>query len=421
MRSKLVRYQLVAFVIVAVLGVVFVGGKYVRLDNLLGFGQYEVTAKFPQTGGLYRDSEVTFLGVPVGRVGDISLTADGVSVALMIDTSAPDIPEAVQAFVVNRSAIGEQYVDLRSETSDGPYLRAGSVIEAKTDKEKEASTPIPVEDFIASVDSLARSVPLDQLRVMVHELGVAFDAKGDDLQILVDSLNTFTEAGLEALPQTLALIHDGRTVLGTQADQSDAIRTFSNGLLLLTQQLKASDPDIRTLIDTGLAASDQTGSLLAESGPGLTEDLTNLHETLRTIAPTSFALRPLLQLLPALSVGASATAPGDGTTHFGLVLETNNPPACTKGYEGTKAILEEMKRQNPNFDDTRDDFPFNKDATCTVPLGNPTAVRGGERAEYADPDVPQPWDSRPKTDPEKLNLSPIAIQIATLMGITPKR
>ncbi|MBJ8347953.1 MCE family protein [Antrihabitans sp. YC2-6] len=416
MTGRVVKYQLIAFIVIAVVGIVFVGAKYVRLDNLLGFGQYEVDAKFPHGSGIYPDAEVTYRGVSVGRVGGMSLTEDGVSVTLLINSDAPDIPASTRAVIADRSAIGEQYVDLLPENSDGPYLHDGSVIEQTPD-----STPVPVEDLLASVDRFAQSVPLTDLTTVVDELGTAFGGKGDDLQVLVDSLNDFTESAHEALPSITALIRDGRTVLDTQSDQADAVRTFSDGLEKLTMQLQASDPDVRRLIGTGLYASDQAGALLAESGPALTEDLTNLRELVETLAPTTFALRPLLQLLPTLSIGASATAPGDGTTHFGLVLETNNPPACTRGYEGTYAILEQMKAQNPNFDDTVDEFPFNKDATCTVPQGNPTAVRGAERAQFADPSIVQPWDSNPKTDPDKLNLTPIAVQLATLMGITPKR
>lgn len=416
MSPRVVRYQLIAFLVVAVLGIVFVGAKYVRLDQLLGFGQYRVNAEFAQSGGIYKDAEVTYRGVPVGRVGDMTLTENGISVALMMTSGAPKVPASAKAVVADRSAIGEQFIDLQPDSDEGPYLEDGSVI-----VEKNTMTPTPVEEVIASVDTLARSVPLEDLRKVVDELGTAFNGKGDDLQVLVDSLNSFTETGIDTLPQTIKLIRDGNVVLGTQADQADAIRTFSDGLEQVTAQLKSSDPDVRRLIGTGTYASDQIGGLISESGPALTTDLTNLRQTLITVAPKSYALQPLLQLLPGLSIGGSSTAPGDGTTHFGLVLETNNPVACTQGYEGTQAILAEMKRQNPNFDDTRDEFPFNKDAKCIVPLGNPTAVRGGERAQFADPSVAQPWDTRPKSDPDKLNLSPIAIQLATLMGITPKR
>lgn len=412
--TKLVRWQLLAFVVVAVVGVVFVGAKYIRLDHMLGFGQYGVKVQADQTGGIYKGAEVTYRGVPVGRVGTLELTGDGVLMNLIIDSDSPEIPASAKAVVANRSAIGEQYVDLQPDRDSGPYLRDGSVITS-------ATTPVPVQQLVASVDTFTRSVDLAALNTTVRELGKAFNGKGDDLQVFVDSLNKFTTTFNETLPQTIQLIRDGKVALGTQAEQSDAIRQFSDGLDKLTAQLRSSDPDIRRLIGNGNDAGQQIGALLHESGGALTQDLGNLRQLLLAISPKFFAIRPLLQMIPQLSIGGSATAPGDGTTHFGLVLETNNPPACTVGYEGTQRILEQMKAQNPDFDDTRDEFPFNKDAKCLVPQGNPTAVRGGERAALADPNIVQPWDNTPKTDPERLDLSPIAIQMATLMGVTPKR
>ncbi|MFI6368849.1 MCE family protein [Nocardia sp. NPDC050630] len=412
--SRLVRYQLIAFALIAVLGVVYVGAKYVRLEHMVGIGEYKVRVDAKQTGGIYKGAEVTYRGVPVGRVGSLELTDSGVAIDLVLDSSAPKVPDSAKAVIANRSAIGEQYVDLQPDADHGPYLRDGSVIPT-------ATTPISVEQLVTSVDTFTRSVDLTALHTTVTELGKAFDGKGDDLKVFIDSLNKFTATFNETLPQTIQLIRDGRIALGTQAEQSGYIRQFSQGLDELTAQLRSSDPDIRRLIGTGTDAGEQITALLNESGGALTEDLTNLRQLLLSISPKFYALRPLLQMLPQLSIGASSTAPGDGTSHFGLVLETNNPPACTQGYEGTKAILDQMKRENPDFDDTRDEFPFNKDAKCTVPFGNPTAVRGGLRADLADPSIVQPWDSNPKTDPEKLNLNPIAVQMATLLGVTPKR
>ncbi|WP_216914935.1 MCE family protein [Nocardia noduli] len=412
--TRLVRYQLIAFVLIAVLGVVYVGARYVRLDEMFGFGLYRVKVEATQTGGIYKGAEVTYRGVPVGRVGDLQLSSDGVVLTLDLETSGPRIPASAKAVVANRSAIGEQYVDLQPDSDSGPYLKNDSVIVG-------ASTPISVEELIGSVDHFTSSVDLAALHTTVTELGKALNGKGDDLKVLLESLNTFTETFDEALPQTIQLIRDGKIALGTQAEQSAAIRQFSDGLDQVTAQLRSSDPAVRRLIGTGTDAGRQIGALLRESGAALTEDLTNLRVLLQAISPKFYALQPLLIMLPGLSVGASATAPGDGTSHFGLVLEVNNPPACTVGYEGTYQILEQMKAQNPDFDDSRDEFPFNTNAKCTVPQGNPTAVRGGARADTADPAVAQPWDDVPKTDPDKLNLNPIAVQMATLLGVTPKR
>ena len=55
-----------------------------------------------------------------------------------------------------------------------------------------------------------------------------------------------------------------------------------------------------------------------------------------------------------------------------------------------------------------------------MPFGSPTAVRGADRVEYAHPDVPQPWDSKPKIDPDRLNLSVAAEQLAVLQGLIPR-
>ncbi|WP_067700048.1 MCE family protein [Nocardia jejuensis] len=411
--SRLVRNQLIFFVIIAVLGVAFVGAKYVRVDNMLGFGLYRVKVTMAETGNLSKGAEVTYRGVPVGRVSDLDITSDGVIVTLDMDSGAPKVPANAKAVVANRSAIGEQYMDLQPSAAGSPYLKDGSVIDG-------AQVPIHVEDLLGSVDHFASTTDLAALSTTVTELGKALDGRGGDLQVLLDSLNKFTATGVDALPQTIALIKQARTVLGTQSEQGPAIRNFSDGLDKLTAQLKSSDPDIRRLIGTGTEAGDQLQRLLNESGPALTQDLTNLRLLLHTISPKFYALGPVLQMLPLLSIGGSATAPGDGTTHFGLVLETNNPPACTIGYEGTQRIIDQMKAQNPNFDDTRDDFPFNTDAKCLAPQGSESSVRGGERAELADPSVVQPWDSTPKRDPEKLNLNPVATQLATLMGVTTK-
>jgi phospholipid/cholesterol/gamma-HCH transport system substrate-binding protein len=278
--------------------------------------------------------------------------------------------------------------------------------------------PPQVSSVIGSVDTFARSVPLDELHTVITELGTAFRGRGDSLRAVILGVRDFSQTWHDSLDPTVRLIRDSRVFLDTESDQAADIRRFSRGLDLLAAQLKVSDPDLNRLISTGRPASTQLGALVRDSGPGLTTDLTNVRVLTATIAPQTWALAPLLQQLPALSLGQSSTAPGDGTTHFGLVLETNNPPPCTLGYEGTQRILAARKARNPDFDDTRDDFPFNADAKCTVPQGSVSDVRGAARAAFADPLVRQPWDNTPKTMPDVLNLNPVATQIATLVGIS---
>ena len=413
--NKTLKTQLIAFCVIAALGITYVGGNYVRLPSLFGIGQYKVYLDLPDTGGVFTNAAVNYRGTPVGRIGDLSLTENGVRVELDLDSSASDIPADTVAVVANRSAIGEQYVDLRPNSLSEPYLKAGDVIAAG-----EEALPVRVDELLLSVDELSRSVPLEELEVTVDELGKAFEGRGPQLQRLSDSLITISESGIRTMPQLQALIRDGATVLDTQADQSGEILSFSRDLRTVTEALRDSDSDLERLISTAPEFADETRRLVENSGEPLTRTVTNLSDTMKTVDPLAPSFKVLLQLLPALAAGGLSVAPGDGTIHFGLVLEMDNPTPCTMGYEGTQQIIDEMKAQDPAFDPQEQNFPPNYDARCTVPFGSPTAVRGAERAEYAYPGVEQPWDTKPKVDPDRLNLSVAAEQLAVLQGLIPR-
>ncbi|GAA2064832.1 MCE family protein [Williamsia deligens] len=413
MIPKLAKWQLIVFAVIAIIAIAYVGATYARLDKLFGIGTYEVNADFPDSGGIFTNAEVTYLGTPVGRVGSLQLRPDGVRVVLTLNSGDAKIPATAQAVVANRSAIGEQYVDLRPSSVGGPYLKEGSVI-------TNTSIPVPVQDVISSAVDFTSSVPLNDLQTVVTELGKAFNNNGENLRVLVDSLANLSKSGNDNLPQTISLIRNSDTVLTTQAEQSDAILDWSRNLGVITAQLASSDPDIRRLLTTGQTSATQLSALLERSGGDITTAVRDLAKDVRNVSGTFQGVSPALALLSAVSSASYTPAPGDGTIHFGATLETNNPPSCTLGYEKTQQIIAEEKRKNPNFDVNYDDFPFNTDAKCSLAQGNPTGVRGAQNAIYADPDIPQPWDNKPKKDPDKLDLNPLVTQLSYLLGVFPR-
>ena len=413
--NRLIRTQLIVFIVIAAVGVVYVGGNYVRLPSLLGIGQYKVYVDLPDTGGVFPNAAVNYRGTPVGRVGEMTLTDDGARITLDLDSGAPDVPVDTEVVVAHRSAIGEQYIDLRPRSAGEPFLSDGDVLTGG-----QESLPPRVENLLNSVDELSRSVPLDALAVTVEELGEAVIGRGPALRRLSDSLVVLAEAGVETMPQLRALIRDSETVLNTQAEQAGEIIDFSSDLRIVTEALRDSDSDLNRLISTAPEFADEAQYLVENSGEPLTRSFTNLAETTRAIDPYWPAFRILGQLLPALSAGGLSVAPGDGTIHMGVVFEKDNPPPCTTGYERTYEIVEEMRAQNPEFDPLEMDFPVNYEADCRVPYGSPSAVRGAHSADYADPNVPQPWDNKPKVDPDALNLSVAAEQLARAQGLIPR-
>lgn len=367
--TRLQAWQLVAFVVVSICALVYVSVRYVHIGSAVGVSGYTVNAEFADSGGIFTNAEVTYRGVPVGRVGALALVPSGVQVELDIDSDAPDIPESAAAVVANRSAIGEQYVDLRPTSSTGPYLQNGSRISLAN-----TSGPPALADVLGSAVELTGSIPVDDLHTVVTELGRAFNGNAENLERLIDSLGNLAEAGVGSLPETVSLIRRGDVVLSTQADQSDEILSWSRNLDVITQTLKDSDPAVRRILTTGTTSATEISNLLQDSGDDITTVVRNLADDVRTLAPTFYGISPALALLSVLSGQGASPAPGDGTIHFGIVLEVNNPPACTVGYEGTTDLIAAEKAANPDFDINYDDFPFNTDATCDVAQGNPTGV-----------------------------------------------
>ncbi len=99
MISARVRFQLLAFVIVTVLGVGYVGVRYLGAGALFGAGPYPVTLQLTDSGGIFTGADVTYRGVGVGRVGSLRLTSQGVDAQLVINPEAPPIPAELDAVV----------------------------------------------------------------------------------------------------------------------------------------------------------------------------------------------------------------------------------------------------------------------------------------------------------------------------------
>ncbi|MFD7610745.1 MCE family protein [Streptomyces sp. NPDC059828] len=364
MITRTVKIQLLAFATVTAVGVSYVGARYTGLTDALLDRGYTVRADFADSGGVFPGAEVTYRGVPVGRVGELRLTGrDGVSIALDIE-DGPDIPADTVAVVANRSAVGEQYVDLQPRGPGGPYLRDGSTIARRATR-----VPMPTTDLVLSLDRLVNSVGKDDLRITVDELGKAFAGTGPELSRLVDSGNALVESASRSLPQTVSLIEDSRRVLKTQADKGSAIKSFSRDLAALSAELKSSDGDIRKLIGSGTPAAQEVNSLLTANRPHLPVLLGNLISGGQITVARLPGMEQALVTFPVVVAGSYTVVPGDGTTHFGLVVNADEPPPCRQGY-GTQ-------RRDPSDTSER---PANTGAHCSAPRGGPTSVRGAQNA-----------------------------------------
>ncbi|MEO7069029.1 MAG: MlaD family protein [Nostocoides sp.] len=364
MIRPVVKVQLLAFLLVTMLGVSVLSAQYIGLnERLFGHGP-TVSASFAESGGIFVGSEVTYRGVAVGHVSGLKLLTDGVLVEAKLNDGTK-IPRDTLAVVEDRSAVGEQYLDFQPRTVGGPDLSNGDVV-----PRADTRYPIRVDQLLKDVDDTVRSVDQEHLRTMVNELGLAFADGGGDLSRLIDNGDKLTVAATAALPQTIKLIQDGKIVLDTQRDTASQIQSFAKNFGDLSEALQGSDPDLRLVLDRGVIASQQLQGLIRDNQANLTTLIANLITVGQVTTSRIDGIQQMLVTYPEAVVGGFTVVPGDGTAHFGLQLSVT-PTACTRGYEGTKKTDPAQTTNLP---------PLNTDARCTLPRGSSSDVRGAQNA-----------------------------------------
>jgi phospholipid/cholesterol/gamma-HCH transport system substrate-binding protein len=366
MITRRTRIQLLVFVIITLVGVAYVGARYARLDRVFIDDTYTVVAHFSDSGGIFAGGEVTYRGVRVGEVDKLELTDSGVDVYLDIEDSYDRIPADAQAIVGNRSAVGEQYVELQPDTDAEPYLRDDSEIAVEN-----TALPIQTNQILTDISNTVESVDRDALRTTIDELGAAFAGTGEDLQKIIDAGNEFIEAADENFDITTALIENGNTVLRGQLDTEGALRNFAEQLSLFSGTLAGADPDLRKVIDSGSFAANQLRTFLEANEVDLGAMIRDLASTGDVVVKHLDGIAQILVLYPYIVEGGftvvDKSVSGMYDAHFGLII--TNKPICTKGYESTD-------KRPPRDGSNR---PMNTKAHCAEPA-SVTNARGAQHA-----------------------------------------
>ncbi len=372
------KIQLLVFVIITLVGVSFVGARYARLDRLFVDDTYTVVAHFSESGGIFSAAEVTYRGVKIGQVDRLELTDDGVDVLLSIDKDYDAISADAVALVGNRSAVGEQYVELQPQSDAEPFLGEDSEIPTENTR-----TPIQTKTFLTNLSNTVNSVDREAMRTTVTELGAAFGGTGEDLQRIIDTGNAFIEDANANFDTTTALIKDGNTVLRGQVASASAIRNFASQMALFSGSLAGSDQDLRKVIDSGSVAANDLRRFIEDNEVDLAGLVNNLVTTGEVTVKHLDGIQQVLVVYPyvvegGFTVVAKSPQTGLYDAHFGMI-ETSQPHVCTRGYESTD-------RRPPQDGSNR---PMNVKARCTEPAAESNA-RGAQHAPRAGADYDAP-------------------------------
>ncbi|KRA31086.1 MULTISPECIES: MCE family protein [unclassified Nocardioides] len=379
MITRRVRTQLIVFGCLTVIALALIFFHYTRIPALMGVGQQTVTARFAEGGGIYPHANVTYRGVPVGKVTHVRLAPVGVDVEMRIEESA-EVPAAVKASIKSISAIGEQYVDLVPLSSEGPLLADGGRIALEN-----TELPVPISNVLDDVDSLVGSIPRDDLTTVLDELEYGFDGLGPELEDLTRNARLLLDEANANYDETNTLIDDGEQVLDTQLASSESIRAWSADLAEFTTDLRSGDKQLQAVLESVPGGAAEIEGLLKD----ISNDVPVLTHNADIVADLLSAYRkPLEQVLvvyPMIAAGNISMMNPDYEGLFGVSFKTvaNYPGGCNEGWQGP---ADPLGSRGPHF---LADMQSDPNAYCKIAQSDPRVVRGARNLECFEPGAPE--------------------------------
>jgi phospholipid/cholesterol/gamma-HCH transport system substrate-binding protein len=222
---------------------------------------------FTRTNNLFEGSDVRLLGVPKGKV--LELTPEGADVIAVIQMEPGlDLPADVRAAVAPTSLLGERFVQLEPPYTGGPKLEEGAVI-----GKDRTTVAVDIDEVLHGFERFLEGLDEDTLAELVDVLAATLEGQGEGLNQLLDqgsetvSVLRRSSADLNAavgqlaeLNQTVAtrdeelgaMFDDLSVVMRTIADESPQIIEGITNLRRLTNELRPlvdehADPLIRDL------------------------------------------------------------------------------------------------------------------------------------------------------------------------------
>lgn len=325
MLTRVIKIQLAVFTILTVVTLVVLGWHYLRIPQLIGVGQYTLHADLPASGGLYATANVTYRGIPIGKITEVEPTRQGARATMSIDNRYK-IPVDATANVHSVSAVGEQYLDLVSTGNPSQYLKNGQTITKST-------VPAAIGPALDSVNRGLEALPREKIDTLLTETSAAVGGLGPALQRLVDSTIAIAGDLRDNLTPVNDIITHSAPIIDSQVNSGDVIERWSANLNTIAAQAAEQDAALRGGLQQAAPTLDQVTAVFSGVQDSLPQTLANLEVVFDMLKRYHKGVEQILVALPqAIAAGQTvvATHPGSVGLHFALAI--NQPPACLTGF-----------------------------------------------------------------------------------------
>jgi phospholipid/cholesterol/gamma-HCH transport system substrate-binding protein len=283
---------------VALLGLVLVAILGAVLLVLPGSSSTTLVVYFESTNGIYAGDEVRVLGVPVGKVDDITPEDDRVRVEIAVDSDVK-VPADAQAAIVAPSLVSSRYVQLAPQYAGGPQLEEGDVIPID-----RTAVPVEWDEIKAQLNDLSvalgpnganRSGALSQL---ISSSADALDGEGASINQTIAQLSAAVDTLDGGSTDTFTTVRNLQVFVSALAGSDQQLAEFSERLDAVSGLLAKDKGSVRAAMGDLSAAVVKVERFVRTNRKAIKETLVGLGDVSSVVARQQEALAQTLHVAP---------------------------------------------------------------------------------------------------------------------------
>ena len=295
---KLVKPLATVVALLLAAGVYAVTGGLDKKDET-----YRITAYFTKAIGLFENSDVTVLGVAVGKITNVEPAGTRVRVDMEISKDRP-VPVNATAQIVPISVISDRYVQLEPAYTGGRTLPDGAVLDVDRTR-----IPAELDDVFLQLKKLLEAIEPGKegepgaLGDLVVQLDRTLSGHEEDLRGTLIHGARLTDTLADAEEDISGLLVNLDQMFSTLATRAGSFGELNRNFAAVVAALAESREDLHgTLANLG-TMTEEVGALIKENRSLLDRDLARAAKITRTVLDNRASVKESLAWLPVVGEG----------------------------------------------------------------------------------------------------------------------
>ncbi|SKG69152.1 Putative Mce family protein [Mycobacteroides abscessus subsp. bolletii] len=286
--------------VLAAAGLATIAWRYLATQS----GTINVTAQFDSVAGLYVNNPVSVLGMPVGKITQITVKGGYAEVDFTVDKNIA-IPADAKAVTLSTSILTDRHIELTPPYRGGAVLKDHDIIGLTRTR-----TPVEFDSVLAMMDRLSKSLGGDHkgggpVADILNTSTAVVSGNGEKMKTALDELSkalqlTSNDGGALTREQMTSIISNASSLMGAAAENEKTLSQFGSSISQISRVLAEED------LGSGAAGRklntiiDKAAALLDKDRENLKRTVKNGDTVVQTLVDRKRELAEMFDVLPLM-------------------------------------------------------------------------------------------------------------------------